>query len=406
MDSAATTLLLELFAIFLAAKAVGELFERLHLPAVLGEILAGIVLGPYALNWIHATDTIHSMAEIGAIFVLFNAGIEISPAELVRIGRTAVLVSLSGVILPFVLGYVYMRIRGDASTEAVFVAAAMVATSVGIAARVLADLKVLSSEIAKIILGAAVFDDILGMIVLAIVAGVASGRIEWLHLGILAAESAAFALFMMFVAPRLVRRMHAGVDRLSTHNAHLVIALLICLLFSWLASTIGMAAIVGAFFAGLMFADYAPGWDLLPKVHAITEFLAPYFFFSIGARLDPNVFTRRLLWTALVISALAIVSKIVACGAPLLRKGWLSALAVGIGMTPRGEVALIVALVGLNSKIVSPATYGVVVFMTGVTTLLAPPALRYLLRGERAQVQESSEETVTYESESEPVTRP
>ena len=381
-------MLLELFAIFLSAKAVGELFERLHLPAVLGEILAGIVLGPYALNWIPTTPAIHSIAEVGAIFVLFTAGLETSPGELVRVGRTAVLVAISGVVLPFVLGYGWMRIRGDANTEAIFVGAAMVATSVGITARVLADLNVMSSDLAKIILGAAVFDDILGMILLATVTGVAHGRMEWLHLGVLAVESFAFALFMIFVAPRLVRRIHGGVEKLSTHNAPLVITLLICLLLSWLASSIGMAAIVGAFFAGLMFADYAPRWNLLPRAHAITEFLAPYFFFSIGARLDPDVFTHRLLRTAAIVSALAILSKIVACGAPLLRKGWHSALTVGVGMTPRGEVALIVALVGLNSKTVSPATYGVVVFMTGVTTLLAPPALRYLLRDERMQERE------------------
>ena len=152
MENAPTTLLLELFAIFLAAKAVGELFERLHLPAVLGEILAGIVLGPYALNWIRTTDTIHSLAEVGAIFVLFNAGLETSPRELIRVGRTAVLVAVSGVVLPFVLGFVFMRLRGGASTEATFVAAAMVATSVGITARVLGDLNVLSTDLAKIIM--------------------------------------------------------------------------------------------------------------------------------------------------------------------------------------------------------------------------------------------------------------
>ncbi len=387
MGQEPTTLLLELFAIFLAAKAVGELFARLHLPAVLGEILAGLLFGPYVLNWIPTTPAMHSIAEVGAIFVLFTAGLETSPGELVRVGRTAVLVAISGVVLPFVLGYGWMRIRGDAHTEAIFVGAAMVATSVGITARVLADLDVMSSDLAKIILGAAVFDDILGMILLALVTGVAHGRVEWLHLGILAVESVAFAVFMIFVAPRLVRRMRSGVEKLSTHNAPLVITLLICLLLSWLASSIGMAAIVGAFFAGLMFADYAPQWNLLPRAHAITEFLAPYFFFSIGARLNPDVFTHRLLRTAAIVSALAILSKIVACGAPLIRKGWHSALTVGVGMTPRGEVALIVALVGLSSKIVSPATYGVVVFMTGVTTLLAPPALRILLRGERMQEQ-------------------
>ncbi len=158
------------------------------------------------------------------------------------------------------------------------------------------------------ILGAAVFDDILGMVMLAIVAGLASaGGVNWLRLGVLLGEAVAFALFMIFVAPRIVHRMHPGVDRLSTRNAPLILALAICLLLSWLALKIGMAAIIGAFFAGLMFADLAPRWNLLPKAHAINEFLAPYFFFSIGARLDIGLFTGSVLKTAIVISILAII---------------------------------------------------------------------------------------------------
>jgi len=270
MDHGPEILLLEMFAIFLAAKVVGELFERLQMPAVLGEILAGVVLGPYALGWIHPTVTINSMAEIGAIFVLFNAGLETSPGDLIRVGRTALLVALAGIVFPFVLGFGYMKLIGDVTTEAVFVGAAMVATSVGITARVLGDLNVLSSQLAKVILGAAVFDDILGMVILAVVAGLASaGGVNWLRMGVLLGEAVAFALFMILVAPRILRRMHTGVDRLSTRNAPLIVALAICLLFSWLALKIGMAAIIGAFFAGLMFADFAPRWDLLPKAHAI-----------------------------------------------------------------------------------------------------------------------------------------
>jgi Kef-type K+ transport system membrane component KefB len=382
MDHSPEAFLLELLTIFLAAKVVGEIFERLRLPAVLGEILAGVVLGPYALNWIHASDTIRSIAEIGAVFVLFNAGLETSPGDLIRVGRTALLVALAGIVFPFLLGFGYMKLIGDITTEAIFVGAAMVATSVGITARVLADLKVLSSELAKVILGAAVFDDILGMVLLAVVAGLASsGGVEWLHLGVLTIEAAAFALFMIFAAPRIVRQIGSGVEGLSTRDAPLAIALILCLFFSWLAVEIGMAAIIGAFFAGLMFADYAPRWNLLPKAHAINEFLAPYFFFSIGSQLNARLFTGSVLKTAVVISVLAIISKVVGCGLPMLGKGWHSAFAVGVGMMPRGEVALIVALAGLNAGIVTQQTYAIVVFMTAVTTILAPPVLRYLFRG-------------------------
>src|SRR6266849_2269811 len=299
MPHAADQLLLQLLAIFVSAKVLGELFERVRLPSVLGEILAGVVFGPFALGWINPSDTIHSVAEVGAIFVLFHAGLETSPHDLIRVGRKALVVAAAGIVAPFVLGFAYMRWRGDGVTEAVFVGAAMVATSVGITARVLGDLGVLATRSAKIILGAAVFDDILGMVLLAVVAGVASeSGLEWVHLGVLVVEAAAFALFMIFVAPHIVRRIQPRMDRLSTQNAPLIVALALCLFLSWLSAKIGMAAIIGAFFAGLMFADYAPRWNLLPRVGSITEFLAPYFFFAIGARLNIRLFTREVMAAA------------------------------------------------------------------------------------------------------------
>jgi Kef-type K+ transport system membrane component KefB len=372
-------LLLGLFAIFVAAKAGGELFERMKLPAVLGEILAGMALGPYALAWIAPSDTILSIAELGAVFVLFHAGMETSPHELIRVGRIALSVAVTGIVVPFVLGFAYMKWRGDASTEAIFVGAAMVATSVGITARVLSDIGALSSKSAKIILGAAVFDDILGMVLLAVVAGLASPEgLEWIHLSVLVSEATAFAVFMIFVAPHIVRRMQPRVDRLSSHNAPLIVSLALCLFLSWLSAKIGMAAIIGAFFAGMMFADYAPGWNLLARVGSITEFLAPYFFFAIGARLNARLFTGGVLVAAIVITVLAIISKVIGCGLPVLSTGWRRALQVGVGMMPRGEVALIVALVGLQSNIVTQSTYAIVVFMTAATTILAPPFLRVL----------------------------
>ncbi len=376
-------LLFQLFTIFVAAKIVGELFERLKLPAVLGEILAGAVLGPYALGIIHPTDTIHSIAEIGAIFVLFHAGLETSPQDLIRVGNKALLVAVVGILVPFVLGFLYMRLHGEGTTEATFVGAAMVATSVGITARVLGDLGVLGSQSAKIILGAAVFDDILGMVLLAVVAGLASAAgVEWLHLGVLTTEAVVFAVFMIFIGSRIIRPFRRRVENLETHNAPLILALAICLLLSWLATKIGMAAIIGAFFAGLMFADYSPEWELLPRVDAISDFLAPYFFFSIGSRLEIGLFRGNVLSAAIIISVLAIVSKLIGCGLPLIREGWHTSVTVGIGMMPRGEVALIVALVGLSSGIVKQPTYAIVVFMTAVTTLLAPPMLRYVYRDE------------------------
>ena len=376
-------LLFELFAIFVAAKAIGELFERLKLPAVLGEILAGALMGPFALGWIHPSDTLKAIAEIGAIFVLFNAGLEVSPNDLIKVGRTAMMVAVAGILVPFGLGFAYMHWRGDALTESVFVGVAMVATSVGITARVLGDMGVLSSRIAKIILGAAVFDDILGMLLLAVVDGLAQSQgVQWGRLGVLAVEAILFALFMIFIGPRILCKLRPSVYRLSTHNAPLIIALMVCLALSFAAAKIGMAAIIGAFFAGMIFSEYSPEWDLLPRVHAITEFLGPFFFFSIGAQLDVKLFNGEVLVVASIITVLAVVSKVAGCGLPLVGEGWNTVLSVGVGMMPRGEVALIVALVGLNSQIVTQSTYAVVVFMTAVTTILAPPLLRMLMRNE------------------------
>ena len=258
----------------------------------------------------------------------------------------------------------------------------MVATSVGITARVLKDMGVLRAKTSRVILGAAVFDDILGMILLAVVVSLATGGVQWIHLGIVSAEAIGFAVFMIFVGPGVIGRLRPGLARMSTHDAPLILALSLCLLLSWGASKIGMAAIIGAFFAGLVFADYSPEWNLQPRVHAINEFLAPFFFFTMGSRLDLSVFNGDLLIVASVISVLAVFSKLVGCGIPMWRSGWHDALKVGVGMTPRGEVALIVALIGLQMNVISQRAYAIVIFMTGVTTVLAPPLLRILFRQE------------------------
>lgn len=381
MPQTANTFLLELFAVFVWAKAFAELFEQLSMPAVLGEILAGVVLGPHLTGLVVPSDTVESIAEIGAIFLLFTVGLETRPGELIKVGRQSLRVAIAGVIVPFVLGFTYLDLKGEALHESVFIAAAMVATSVGITARVLSDLHALHTREAKVILGAAVFDDILGMVVLTIAAGLAAGgSVAWLHLGILIAEAVGFAVFMIFIGPRLVKTIRPGLRRMSSHDAPLVLSLAICLGLSVAATKIGMAAIIGAFFAGLVFADYSPEWNLQPRAHAIVEFLAPFFFFVMGARLDVHMFTPDLWITAIVISALAIISKALGCGLPMLLDGIKTATKVGIGMMPRGEVALIVALIGLQTGAISQKGYAVVIFMTGITTLLAPPALRYLFR--------------------------
>lgn len=373
--------LFQLFFIFVWAKLFGEIFERLFLPAVLGEILAGVLVGPYGAALVVPTDAIYAVAEIGAIFLLFTVGLETQPKELLRVGRTSLYVALAGITVPFLLGFGYMMARHHTPHEATFVAAAMVATSVGITARVLGDMNVLQTLSARIILGAAVFDDILGMILLGVVVGLVSTTgLAWAQLLITSFEALGFAVIMLFYAPRLVRRMEPGLERMSTHDAPLVIALAICIGLSYGAVKIGMAAIIGAFFAGLAFAEYSPRWNLRPRVSAINEFLAPFFFFSMGSRLNIGVFNSRLIVSAIIVTILAVVSKLVGCGFPVLRSGWNNALKVGIGMVPRGEVGLIVALVGLQMSVISEQAYALVIFMTAGTTMIAPPLLKIVFR--------------------------
>jgi Kef-type K+ transport system membrane component KefB len=189
---------------------------------------------------------------------------------------------------------------------------------------------------------------------------------------------------MIFYAPRLVRRIEPGVQRMSTPNAPLIIALVICLGLSYAAAQIKMAAMVGAFFAGLAFAEYSPRWNLRPRVLAINDFLAPFFFFSMGAQLNVSVFDRSLVISAVAISALAFLSKLAGCGLPVLRFGWRTAAKVGMGMVPRGEVGLIVALSGLQMNAISERGYALVIFMTGVTTLVAPPLVKLLFHEPKA----------------------
>ena len=375
--------LFQLFFIFVWAKLFGEVFERLRLPAVLGEILAGVIVGPYGARLVVPEGSIFAIAQIGAIFLLFTVGLETRPKDLLSVGRTSLYVALAGITVPFVTGFGYMILRGDPAHEATFVGAAMVATSVGITARILGDMHLLQTLPARIILGAAVFDDILGMIVLAAVVGfVSSSGTAWIQLLVTAIEAVGFALVMLLYAPRVVRRMEPGLERMSTQDAPLIIALAICLGLSYAATKIGMAAIIGAFFSGLAFAEYSPRWNLRSRAFALNEFLAPFFFFTMGARLNLAVFDRRLIVSAIIISTLAFLSKLVGCGLPVLRSGWLMSLKVGVGMVPRGEVGLIVALVGLQMNVISEPAYALVVCLTAATTLVAPPIMKIVFRDE------------------------
>ena len=372
--------LLELLLMFAGGKFVAEILERLRQPAVVGEIIAGVLLGPSLLNLVHPSDLTQGLAEIGAIFLLFTVGLETKPRDVLHVGGTAALVALLGVIVPFVVGFFYFRVTDRNLLEAVFVGAALTATSVGITARVLADAGVLSSRVARVILGAAVIDDILGMIALAVVSSLSTGLINYISLAIVAIEAIGFSLLVVFFGSRVVGSFQPAVARLRTQNAAFVLSVVLCLTLSLASVHIGMAAIIGAFLAGLALADHSEKWRLQQNAHPISEFLSPFFFVLLGIQVNLKTFLQPgLLLTATILCLLAILSKLIGCGLGSLGMGWKDAMRIGVGMIPRGEVGLIVAAVGLRLHTISDSVYTNVVLMSIVTTLFAPPVLRLLL---------------------------
>ena len=398
----AAEILADVFVMFLAAKLAGELFERLKQPAVIGELLVGIALGPFALGWIGvpseemieafhgpdgATEALHSIyeviAELGVLVLLFLVGLETRLSDILRVGARAGGVAVAGVVVPFALGYALVAALGQPTIEAIFVGTAMVATSVGITARVLADLGHLQSDEARIILGAAVIDDILGMIALAIVSALGEGgQVSVGEIGLIAAQAIAFTVFVALAGRQAVRRWSVHLGRLRIRNAPFVVAVLLMLGLAVLSARIGLAAIIGAFLAGMVFAELREQYELEHQALPLYELLVPLFFVITGSRVDWRLFLDgSLLSIALTVTALAIVGKLVGCGAGAWGLGWRSVAIIGVGMAPRGEVGLIVANVGKSLNVIPDAMFSTVVIMSVLTTLVVPPVLTVLYSG-------------------------
>ena len=376
-----TQILFDLFLIFLSAKIMGEIFEQMHQPAVIGEILAGIIIGPYLLNLIAPSEINEVLAEIGVIILLFTVGLQTGIDEIIKVGKRALLVAILGVVFPFVFGYLYTLIVDHSTVEAMFIGAAMVATSVGITARVLADLKVIDTEIARVILAAAVIDDILAMIVLAVVTGAGQGAISYVKIGIVLLEVVGFLLFLIFIGQKLTRKyIVPHVANLRVRNAVFALAIVFCLGLSALASYVEIAAIIGAFLAGMVLCEFNTKFELITKTESLYDFLVPFFFVMLGTKVDLTVFIKTDIWlAALLITLFAVLGKLIGCGLGALRMGFKPALTVGVGMVPRGEVGMIIAAVALGSKAISADLYAVVIFMVVTTTVMTPPILKKLL---------------------------
>ena len=373
----AGNLLLYFFVIFTSAKILGELSIRLRMPAIVGELMAGVLLGNYVLGIISTENhVLMSFAEIGVIFLLFHVGLEIRVKDLFAVGRTAVFVGLLGVLVPLVLGFLTVFALGFAFVESLFIATAILATSVGISVKVLQDMGLIKHKVAYIVLGAAVLDDILALIVLAVVKGLARQQFNSLEFSLLVVESLAFVGFLTWWGPRVAKRTRKWVEKLNIPEGPFVLSVILCLGLAELADVIGLAAIIGSFMAGIVIDEMAGVYDLEDKVKYVNEFLLPFFFVMMGAHLDPRTFVDpRLVVLVLVITAVAVLSKMAGAALASWRENWRTKIQIGVCMVPRGEVGIIVALIGLSLHTITKEIYTVVLGMSLLTTIITPPMI-------------------------------
>ncbi len=375
-------LAVSMLIIFGSAKLLAELFERLGQPGLIGEILAGILVGPAVLGWIHPSEFSTTMASLGVMFLLFRVGLEVEAPELLKVGGTALMVGVSGVVVPFLCGWAFYMSEGKSQSESFFLGTALTATSVGITAQVLAARGLLQRTASRIILAAAIIDDVLALLVLGVVASLARGQLDILELSLTTAMAVAFIILVVWWGQKTISRV---VDKLEGNlrvgEAQFALAMILMFALAALAVKIGVAAIIGAFLAGMALADAVPK-RVHDLTHGVTELLVPFFLVNIGLHFQLSVFQDWASWKlALLVLPIAVFSKMLGCGLGAIGRGRTIATRVGIGMIPRGEFCMVVAQIGLTLGAISAQTFAVIVFMAVVAAMLTPPLLKVAFRG-------------------------
>jgi Kef-type K+ transport system membrane component KefB len=375
-----TEILIQLFAILLAAKIGNEVFRRLGQPTVVGEILGGVIAGPAVFGVYEVNAETQLFAEIGVVLLLFQVGLETRLHDLLRVGRTALAVGVLGVILPFAGGFAAAELAGGDLSLAIFLAAALTATSVGITSNVLRDLGALTTTGGRIILGAAVIDDVLAIMILSVATGVAAGSFEVSNILSLLVVALLFIAVVVIGGTRILRRRRSILTDPEFAETPFLPGMIIMLGLAALASLIGLAAIIGAFLAGMVVGESSERHALEAEVAPVAAFFTPFFFGFIGAQVDlaglANLDSILLLAG---ITALAVASKFVGAFIGAFGQGRWRAALVGWGMVPRGEVGIVVAGLGLSAGAIDPEIYSVVVGMAIITTLIVPPLLPWLV---------------------------
>ena len=370
----------DLAVVLFAAKLGDELFKRIGQPAIVGEILAGLLVGPAVLGLVEPSETLEVFAELGVVFLLFWVGLETRLSDMKEVGGTAAIVGISGVALPFAAGTAAGLVFGESTETSRFIGAALAATSVGITSAVFAELGMLTTRAARTVLGAAVIDDILALLLVAIAVGIAAeGGVDVTSIlvaaGLAAGFVAVFALGGTAVMRRAPQLLHA--PRFS--DSPLLPAVIICLGIAALAAEIGLAAVIGAFLAGMIVAETKEQHPIEDEVAPLYAFFPPFFFASIGIDLDLDVLAEpETLLVVLGLSVLAVLTKLAGAWPGARRLGRREGAIVAIGMIPRGEVGIIVAGIGAATGVVDTELFAAIVGMSILTTLIVPPFLRRL----------------------------
>jgi len=365
-----------LAAILIGAKLAGRLSQRIGLPSVFGELVLGLVLGPSLLNLIRPNDPLALLAEVGVILLMFRAGLETDLVQMRQVGLAATIVALGGVLLPFGGGFALGRMFGMSDLPALFVGAVLTATSVSISAEVLRELGHLRGKVGATILGAAVIDDVLGVLVLSLVLGLA-GKGDPL---IAAGQMAVFFPAAWFIGDRLLPQLRKIEYLAGGQDTVLAILLGLVMLFAWAAEALGSVAdITGAYLLGIVVARYTDEEHVVHHGSSALAyaFVVPVFFVNIGLEANVTSLGAAPLFTILMV-LLAIAGKVVGCGvgALTMRMSPREALQIGIGMTARGEVALVMIAAGRAAGLVNDTLFTATIVMALVTTLITPPLLR------------------------------
>jgi Kef-type K+ transport system membrane component KefB len=400
--------LIGIAVVLLVGKVGGEIFERMRQPAVLGELVAGILVGTLSLVGLTAVDALKvdtvvaALAQLGVIILLFEVGLESNLKDMMEVGWSSLFVATVGVVAPFFLGWTVARyfLPNESTLAHIFVGATLCATSVGITARVLRDLGKVKTREARIILGAAVIDDVMGLLILAVVSGAiqaasTGAQLSIASVAVLAARAIAFLVSALLIGHFVMPHIFKAVGRFKTSGMLLAFSIAFCFTFAWLASVVQLHPIVGAFAAGLVLDEvhFEPfertgETSLEELLHPLNTILVPIFFVLMGLRLDVRAFARTdIIAFAIILTLVAIIGKQV-CSLAVTERG-LNRLAIGLGMIPRGEVGLIFAGIGaalslpningVAEPVIGSGTFGAIVFMVAITTLVTPPVLKWSL---------------------------